>query len=153
MWQGRNKGDVMLPSQNGGNGRGSHGRFLAGNAGGPGNPYARRVARLRSALLDAVTDDDLRAIVKVLVDRAKGGDLAAIREVLDRMVGRPLAALALAVEVDMAIDGSDMKPVEPGAVVGELLHEPAYLEWLHAKAMAEDAAKLHAGTIGGRRVD
>ncbi len=38
------------PSTNGANGRdAATGRFLAGNSGGPGNPYAERVAALRSA--------------------------------------------------------------------------------------------------------
>ncbi len=40
-------------------------------------------------MLEAVGDDDLRAIVAKLVELAKGGDLAAIREVLNRAVGRP----------------------------------------------------------------
>jgi hypothetical protein len=43
---------------------------------------------LRSALLDAVTEDDLRAIARTLVKRAKEGDLAAIRELLNRVIGK-----------------------------------------------------------------
>lgn len=35
------------------------GRFLPGNAGGPGNPYAARVGELRAALLNAVKPGDL----------------------------------------------------------------------------------------------
>ena len=81
---------IEQPSPNGGNGqRGAHGRFAKGNAGGPGNPYARRVAELRSLILEAVTDDDLREIVKTLVKSAKDGDIAAAREVLNRLVGKP----------------------------------------------------------------
>ena len=72
-----------IPSPNG-----SNGRFAKGNAGGPGNPYARRVARLRGLLLDAVTDEDLKAIVAALVGKARAGDLAAAREVLTRTIGR-----------------------------------------------------------------
>lgn len=71
---------------------GSNGRFSKGNAGGPGNPYARRVARLRGLLLDAVTDDDLKAIVAAMVEKAKGGDLNAAREVLTRTLGKPADA-------------------------------------------------------------
>ena len=67
---------------------GSNGQFAKGNAGGPGNPYARRVARLRGLLLDAVTDDDLKAIVAAMVEKAKAGDLAAAREVLTRTIGK-----------------------------------------------------------------
>ena len=68
--------------------RGSNGRFAKGNPGGPGNPFARRVARQRTLIQEAVTDEDLRAIVRALVERAKGGDIAAIREVLNRVVGK-----------------------------------------------------------------
>lgn len=80
---------MSTPSPNGANGRGPDGRFAKGNSGGPGNPYAKRAAKLRSALYEAVTDDDLRAIVAKLVESAKGGDIAAAREVLDRLLGRP----------------------------------------------------------------
>lgn len=76
------------PSTNGDNGRDGGGRFTRGNAGGPGNPYARRVARLRTLMLETVSDEDLKAIVSALVKQAKAGDLAAIREVLNRVTGR-----------------------------------------------------------------
>ena len=50
----------MKPKPNGPNGgRGEDGRFLAGNPGGPGNPYSRQVAKLRQAILDAVTPQDV----------------------------------------------------------------------------------------------
>jgi hypothetical protein len=65
------------------------GRFQPGNPGGRGNPFAKRVAALRSALLDAVTPEDIAAAVRALIDRAKAGDVAAIRELLDRCIGKP----------------------------------------------------------------
>jgi hypothetical protein len=68
------------------------GRFLPGNAGGPGNPYAKRIAALREALLAEVTPEDLRAIVRALVDQAKTGDVTAAREILLRTLGKPLEA-------------------------------------------------------------
>lgn len=88
------------PSTNGANGRGSGGRFAAGNAGGPGNPHAKRVAELRAVLLAAVTDRDLRAIVAKLVERAKAGELPAIRELLDRLLGKPLSGVAVRPDPD-----------------------------------------------------
>ncbi len=78
------------PSSNGSIGRDERGRFAQGNAGGPGNPHAGKVARLRTALLAAVTEDDVREIVERLVRLAKEGDLAAIRELFLRTIGRPL---------------------------------------------------------------
>jgi hypothetical protein len=40
-------------------------------------------------MLDAVSDDDVRAVTAKLVEKAKSGDLGAIRELLDRVVGKP----------------------------------------------------------------
>ena len=71
-------------------GRDQCGRFAKGNPGGPGNPYTAKIARLRSALLSAVTEDDVRQIVERLVRLAKDGDTVAIRELFLRTLGRPL---------------------------------------------------------------
>ncbi|MBE7465566.1 MAG: hypothetical protein HS116_18980 [Planctomycetes bacterium] len=71
-------------------GRTAAGRFAPGNPGGPGNPYARRVAQLRQVLLDAVSDKDLVNIAKALVAKAKKGDVHAAREVWDRLMGKPV---------------------------------------------------------------
>ena len=71
------------------NGRDGRGRFAPGWKGGPGNPHAAQVARLRAEMLDAVTPDDMRAIVSRLVELARGSDVRAIKEVLDRTLGRP----------------------------------------------------------------
>jgi hypothetical protein len=76
------------PTLNGDNGRDARGRFVKGNAGGPGNPLAARVAKLRSALLNAVTEDDMREIVRKLVSLAKDGDTVAARILFDRVLGR-----------------------------------------------------------------
>lgn len=73
-------------------GRAAGGRFAPGNAGGPGNPYARAIGQLRSALLAAVTPDDIQAIIAGLVEEARAGNVAAAREVLDRCLGRPVEA-------------------------------------------------------------
>ena len=78
------------PSTNGGNGRSSGGRFAPGNRGGPGNPHAKRVARLRSALFKAVTPADLRDVVAALLASAKGGDVPAAKELLQRLLGPPV---------------------------------------------------------------
>ncbi len=83
-----NRTASQVPIQPSPNGRTTRGQFARGNPGGPGNPHAKRVAWLREALLDAVTEDDLRAIAKTLVKKAKGGDLPAIRELLNRVIGK-----------------------------------------------------------------
>ena len=82
------------PSPNGanGDGRDRRGRFALGNPGGPGNPYARRVAELRAALLNAVTPEDVAELARALLTQAKAGDVAAARLVLSYAVGRPAEA-------------------------------------------------------------
>lgn len=72
------------------NGHDERGRFIVGNAGGPGNPHAKRVAQFRSALLSVVSEDDLRAITRVVVNKALEGDLEAIRLLWDRCFGKPV---------------------------------------------------------------
>ena len=84
-----------MPSPNGANGRDATGRFVKGWKGGPGNPHARQVAAIRSVLMSAVSDDDLVQMVRALVKKAKGGDVLAAREVLDRMLGKAKVAVAI----------------------------------------------------------
>ena len=77
-------------STNGTNGRKPNGQFAKGNSGGPGNPYARRVARLRSTLLETVGEDGLADIVQGLVTAAKNGDVAAAKLLLSYILGKPV---------------------------------------------------------------
>ena len=77
------------PSPNGANGRDASGRFTKGNPGGPGSPFARRVSRLRSLIVQELTDDDLQAIVRRLVADAREGDLSAAKLLLTYAVGKP----------------------------------------------------------------
>ena len=71
--------------------RAAGGRFAPGNSGGPGNPFALRTARLRAALYEAVTREDLVAVIQALVQKAREGNVAAARELLDRLLGKPEA--------------------------------------------------------------
>ena len=84
--------DSQRPIASGGNGRGTDGRFQPGNTGGPGNPYARQVAALRAAIMEAATPEALREVVRKLVEKAQEGHLPAIRELLDRTLGKPVEA-------------------------------------------------------------
>ncbi len=103
----------MKPSTKGPNGDGrdpATGRFSPGWQGGPGNPHARQVANLRSALLKAVTPEDLNAIVAKLVKMAKSGNVVAAKEVLDRCLGRPQAEVALTKRAEVVV----IKSYAPG---------------------------------------
>ena len=79
------------PSPNGGNGRATNGRFAPGNSGGPGNPFSKRVAQLRSALFKSVSPEDLRDVLAALLKQAKAGDVASVKELLQRLLGPPEA--------------------------------------------------------------
>jgi hypothetical protein len=101
---------MIAPSPNGQTakkGRNPDGRFAEGNPGGPGNPHGKRAAWLREALLNAVTADDIQAIARVLVARAKDGDIPAIRELLDRTIGRSMPAINGADDPDPIMQISD----------------------------------------------
>ena len=81
----------MEPSPNGANGgRDDGGRWAKGNSGGPGNPHARKVGQLRSAMIRAVSAGDVRAVIGALLKTAKGGDVAAARALLEYTVGKPI---------------------------------------------------------------
>jgi hypothetical protein len=84
------------PSADGKNGHDARGRFTAGNPGGRGNPFARKVAALRAAFLKDMTRDDIKEIAAALKAQAKKGDVAAARLVLAYSLGKP----AKAVDVD-----------------------------------------------------
>ncbi|MEE8154364.1 MAG: hypothetical protein V3T53_05335, partial [Phycisphaerales bacterium] len=70
---------MVQPSTKGSNGRDEHGRFLPGHPGGPGNPHAKQTGKLRSAMLQAVTEKDMCDVVMKLVELAKSGNVPAAK--------------------------------------------------------------------------
>jgi hypothetical protein len=74
-------------------GRTATGRFAKGNKCGLGNPFARRLGKLRTAALDAATEEDVVAIFKKLYQLAMIGDVAAAKVYLDYMIGKPRPAV------------------------------------------------------------
>ncbi len=89
---------MLNPSENGengenGDGRDSEtGRFARGNRAAVGhrNTLGQQAARLRAALLKAVTPGDVRAIVETLIRRARDGDAVAVRVLFGYVLGRPV---------------------------------------------------------------
>jgi hypothetical protein len=69
-------------------GRDKAGRFAKGNKGGPGNPFFNRQKAYRTAILEAVTPEEVVAVMHTLIAKAQEGDVAAIKEVFDRTVGK-----------------------------------------------------------------
>jgi hypothetical protein len=81
------------PKPTGVSGRSKDGQFTAGNKFGSGNPCNKKAQQLRNSLLQTVTEDDLISITKTLISMARNGNLVAIREVLDRALGKPTASI------------------------------------------------------------
>src|SRR5206468_4509411 len=73
-------------------GREANGRWAKGNPGGPGNPFARRVATLRKVILDRLTEQDLLAITEALLAKAKEGSVGAAKLLLAYAIGKPASA-------------------------------------------------------------
>jgi hypothetical protein len=91
-------------------GRECNGRFAKGNPGGPGNPYVARVAALRAVMMEAVTESDLRKIVAALIEKAQAGDVVAARELFDRCLGKPTAAVEQDGELQDSSSATDRGP-------------------------------------------
>lgn len=71
--------------------RDTAGRFQPGCRPGPGNPFAKRVAGLRKALLDSVSEADVAQLGQKLLAQALDGDVAAAKVLLSYVVGKPTA--------------------------------------------------------------
>ena len=63
----------------------SKGRFTHGNRASQG----RKLDRLKAAMLSAVTNQDIKAVISSLLESAKSGDSKAAGILLDRIFGRP----------------------------------------------------------------
>ena len=96
--------------------RDTSGRFLPGNPGGPGNPLARQIGRLRSALHEALTVEDLGRVVRAMVKKAQAGDVAAARLCLEYALGKPMqgsAAAALDAECAQQLSDEALSALSP----------------------------------------
>lgn len=96
------------------------GRFMQGNKGGPGNPFGRQVALLRSIVLQASTEERMEELIEMLWKLALDGNLAAVRLILQYTLGKP----GRAVEPDrVEIDDWNLKK-ENAVLPAEMLATP-----------------------------
>ena len=107
---------ASLPGPANSDGRDARGRFTAGNRVACGNPFARRVAALRSALLEVATPERVRELAERLFQLARGGDMAAAKLLLCYTVGRPTPA----VDPD-ALDLQELRLLAEGPDVEQLV--------------------------------
>src|SRR5436190_5336268 len=90
-------------------GRESNGQFAPGNAFGPGNPFGRRVAQLRQAALNVVSDKDVEEIFAAVKEQAKAGNLQAAKLILAYTLGKPAP-----VENPDTVDHQELKQAHQG---------------------------------------
>ena len=81
-------------------GRTKGGRFTKGNTFGQGNPAVRRTAEYRKAIADALTPAELKKVFQALIKKAKEGNVQAIKEVLDRAIGKPVQQVNANINAD-----------------------------------------------------
>ena len=78
------------------NGRDAFGQFLPGHKGGPGNPHSKRCNQLRTKMIETITTDDIEEITRQLIALAKKGNIKAIKEVFDRVMGKAIQQINVA---------------------------------------------------------
>src|SRR5882724_1737172 len=74
------------------NDRTPDGRFAKDNPGGPGNPHARHCARMLALLRASISDEEMVAIIRKQVEKARAGDVSAAKLLLSYKLGKPAAA-------------------------------------------------------------
>jgi hypothetical protein len=128
--------------------RDESGRFMKGNRGGPGNPFARKTAALRAALLRMVTEQDIMEIACRLVMDAKVGDKAATKLLFQYVIGKPQPAIN-----PDTLDVDEFKNLQAEAACGDavpnVMEQPALPFWLEVLPHVTDSVTRRvAGEIG-----
>ena len=99
----------MTTAESAVNGRLPDGTFGRGNNAACGHRRRKQMAVLRSAFTDAITPEDVQAIVTTLLRMAKDGDANAAKLVLDRALGKLTA-----------LDSEDPPPDAPPTVKDQI---------------------------------
>jgi len=127
------------------NGRNRQGRFVVGNPGGNGNPHIGAIERFRSALYRAVTPEDFEALAKKLVSMGKKGNVHAITELFNRMLGKPIA------QVDVNVEQKpQLSALEQRARMVQMLRDPHTRELLRGaleEAERPDSVEVTATVV------
>ncbi|MFM7150897.1 MAG: hypothetical protein ACKO23_13730 [Gemmataceae bacterium] len=97
------------------NGRDHRGRFTKGNAGGPGNPFARKASLLRSVAIQCLSTADMQVIIERLIYFAREGHIPAIKLLFQYTLGKPIEG-----QHPDEVDFDDTDDQEPPATVDAL---------------------------------
>ena len=85
------------------------------------NPFARKVAALRAAFVETVTEQHIREITHVILLRAQGGELPWVKLLFQYAIGRPQPAVnpdTLALEEMRLLQQSAVPPEVIGQMQG-----------------------------------
>jgi len=66
----------------------SNGRFVKGNKLGHGNPLTGQMQEFRELFLKSVSKPKFKKVVKKLMDKALKGDVACIKLLIERVMGK-----------------------------------------------------------------
>jgi len=117
-------------------GRTAAGTFAVGNQFARGNPTARRMAALRSALLNNLTAEKMTTLGDRLYELAIGGDLAAAKLLLTYAIGKAPEA----VDADR-LDLDEFSIIDAAPTMAQLLR--LFLDGADPKDAAEVFKMLH----------
>jgi hypothetical protein len=87
----------------------------------PGNPNALKMHRLRAALLDAVTPEQVAQVISKLAEQATAGDVPSAKVFLEHVCGRPLQAIEVS---GLGRSDTDVTRLHT-AILAALADEPA----------------------------
>jgi hypothetical protein len=122
--------------------RDDRGRFVRGNAGGPGGSR-RRACEFRRAAVEAITDKHVAAIMRKATRLALEGDINAMKFVMDRVIGKPAETPTDAEPVDLMLP-----PLETAADCNKAID--ALMTGICSGAVDREAAKLLVTAIQTR---
>ena len=127
-----------MPANAGEEQGGAHGRFRPGQS---GNPAGRRAGTHNrvSALAQRLMDEDAEAVILALIKAARGGEVSAIKLVLDRVAPLPRNRPV----------HFDMPPIETATDLGEAMG--AILQAAAEGSLTPDEAVSVASLIETRR--
>jgi hypothetical protein len=99
-------------------GRETGGSFAKGNKFGRGNPFGRKAAAFRTALMETVSEQDMKDIAAKLRDDAKAGDKTAVKILFQYLIGKPQPA----VDPD-TLDAQEMRTFAANSLLPEALEQ------------------------------
>src|SRR3974390_1267600 len=118
-------------------GRDLGGQFSRGNRIGEGNEGNKRMAELRRSIFKAVTEDDVKAVIRSLGESAKGGDVQAAKVFLEFVCGKPVTPIE--------VSGPEQGPVNVTGLMAKIMLCLAE----YPEARFKVAAALHQAANGG----